>query len=187
MPEEPLPENPAAPDPRRAGPAARASHSFGDRAHIHHGGGNYNFAYAVVAGSALLPFLQALGTAVGTRVGERLDDATRGALRRILRRELEQRAPRGSSPAPRVLSSPGGTRIRLDPDMPEEALAQLLTLVFERLEAGDPDAPALVRWTPTGWLATVARAGQLYDLSWDSQRSQWVESPAPPNPYGDAG
>lgn len=100
----------------------------------------------LVAGATLLPFLQALSGAAGTRAGERLDDATRGALRRVLRRELEE-SPLGDSADYRHLTSPGGTRIRIDADMPEQALSQLLTLAFEPLEEDGPDVPALVRWT----------------------------------------
>ncbi|MCX4482365.1 hypothetical protein OG890_00120 [Streptomyces anulatus] len=133
----------------------------------------------VVAGATLLPFLQALWGAAGTRVGERLDDATRGALRRVLRRELEE-SPLGDSADYRHLTSPGGTRIRIDADMPEQALSQLLTLAFEPLEEDGPDVPALVRWTSGGWLATVARSGQLHDLNWDTGRSCWVDASATP-------
>ncbi|MFJ2101487.1 hypothetical protein ACIOHR_30440 [Streptomyces anulatus] len=62
----------------------------------------------------------------------------------------------------------------------EEALPELLVMAFERLEEGDPDAPALVRWTSAGWLATVVLSGQLYDLNWDIERSDWVGFPASP-------
>ncbi|MER7178139.1 hypothetical protein ABT404_01345 [Streptomyces hyaluromycini] len=175
MPDEPLPENPTTPEPERI----RSGCVQGTMVV-----GNYNSvgsAAVFLAGATLLPFVQAVWAVVGTRAGERLDDTTRGALRRILRRELEQGAPRGSSPAPRLLTTPGGTQIRLDADMPEEALPQLLAMVFERLEEGDLNAPALVRWHPAGWLATVARSGQLYDLTWDSRRSDWVRSPASSN------
>ncbi|MFE5097357.1 hypothetical protein ACFRCI_45525 [Streptomyces sp. NPDC056638] len=140
-------------------------------------------AVAVFAATAtLLPFLQALGTTVGTRVGERLNDATRGTLRRILRRELERETPRAGRPLPGILTTPAGTRIRFDTDTPEEALPQLLAMTFERLEQDVPDLPALVRWTPTGWLATVASAGQLYDLNWDPEQTEWVPAPSPPTP-----
>ncbi|WP_406242765.1 hypothetical protein [Streptomyces anulatus] len=144
------------------------------------GDGNSIQSIAMVfAGATLLPFLQALWGAAGTRVGERLDDATRGALRRVLRRELEE-SPLGDSADCRHLTSPGGTRIRIDADMPEQALSQLLTLAFEPLEEDGPDVPALVRWTSGGWLATVARSGQLHDLNWDTGRSCWVDASATP-------
>ncbi|WP_257138059.1 hypothetical protein [Streptomyces sp. b84] len=133
----------------------------------------------LVAGATLLPFLHALWGAAGTRVGERLDDATHGALRRVLRRELEE-SSLGGSAAYRHLTSPGGTRIRIDADMPVQALSQLLTLAFEPLEEDGPDVPALVRWISGGWLATVARSGQLYDLNWDAERSCWVGASATP-------
>ncbi|MEU8669457.1 hypothetical protein OG333_37250 (plasmid) [Streptomyces anulatus] len=182
MHEEPLPENPGTPESKKSAPPAPVNIRTGDDVQGTVVIGNHNSAAMFIAGATLLPFLQALWGVMGTRIGERLDDTARGALRRILRRELEQGRARGNSPAPRLLTTPGGTQIRLDADMPEEALPHLLDMVFERLEEGDPDAPALVRWTPAGWLATVARSGQLYDLSWDSQRSDWVRLPASPTP-----
>ncbi|NEB04324.1 hypothetical protein [Streptomyces sp. SID13726] len=183
MPEVSPYEDPAVPEPTETGfpyptpvPASYASRTpragsspFGAHAAVY-----------IAAGATLLPFLQALAGAVGTRVGERLDDAARGALRRLLRRELEEGAPGESGPAPRFLTTQGGTRIRLDADLPEEALPQLLTMAFGPLEEGDPDAPALVRWTSAGWLATVADSGQLHDLNWDFGRSEWVGSTASP-------
>jgi hypothetical protein len=90
-----------------------------------------------VAGATLLPFLQAVWGAVGTRIGERLDDTARGALSRILRRELEE-TPLRDAATHRYLRSSGGTRVRIDADMPEEALRQLLTMAFEPLEEGPP-------------------------------------------------
>ncbi|MFI7320183.1 hypothetical protein [Streptomyces venezuelae] len=132
-----------------------------------------------VAGATLLPFLQAMWSAVGTRIGERLDDAARGALGRVLRRELEE-TPLRDAATHRYLRSSGGTRVRIDADMPEEALRQLLTMAFEPLEEGARDVPALVRWTSDGWLATVARSGRLYDLNWDLERSCWVDVSARP-------
>ncbi|WP_141666029.1 hypothetical protein [Streptomyces hirsutus] len=141
-----------------------------------------NSVVAFVAAATLLPFLQALGTAVGTRVGEHLDAGTRKTLRRILRRELERGTPREGSPLPGVLTTQAGTRIRFDADTPEEALPQLLAMTFERLEQGASDLPALVRWTAAGWLATVARSGQLYDLNWDPERTEWVPVASPPTP-----
>ncbi|MFE7759744.1 hypothetical protein, partial [Streptomyces sp. NPDC057429] len=135
---------------------------------------------AFAATATLLQFLQALGTTVGTRIGERLDDATRGTLRRILRRELEREAPSTARPLPGILTTSAGTQIRFDVDTPEEALPQLLAMTFERLERDVPDLPALIRWTPAGWLATVASSGQLYDLKWDPERTEWLPSLPPP-------
>ncbi|MER6408296.1 hypothetical protein ABT269_33395 [Streptomyces viridosporus] len=132
-----------------------------------------------VAGATLLPFLQAVWGAVGTRIGERLDDTTRSALSRVLRRELEE-TPLRDGATHRHLRSPGGTRIRIDAGMPEEALQQLLTMAFEPLEEGGSDVPALVRWTSGSWLATVARSGRLCDLNWDAERSCWVDASATP-------
>lgn len=135
-----------------------------------------------IAGATLLPFLQSLAAVVGTRAGERLDGATHGILRRLLRRELEQAGPGGDCP-PRFLETSAGTRIRLSADTPVEALPQLLAMTFEQLEQDSPDTQALVRWTPAGWLATVTRSGQLYDLTWDPEQTNWVaDSPPPPAP-----
>jgi hypothetical protein len=134
-----------------------------------------------IAGATLVPFLQTLSAVVGTRTGERLDDATRGLLRRLLRHELQQGDPGGDGP-PRFLETPAGTRIRLSADTPAEALPQLLAMAFEQLEQDSSEAQALVRWTPAGWLATVARSGQLYDLTWDPEQTTWVaDSPPPPS------
>lgn len=184
MPEEPPAGNPATPESERPdppGPGSIVINRRGDSGVVYNAGSNGVVMF--IAGATVLPFLQALWAVVGTRVGERLDDATRRALRRILRRELEQGA-RGSSPEPRILVTEGGTKVQLDPDMPEEALPQLLYMVFDRLEE-DADA-VLVRWTPAGWLATVARAGRLHDLKWDRGRLDWV-GPPPASPAPDEG
>lgn len=181
MAEEPLSEDPATLESKEPVPSTPAIiHIRASEGSV--AGGDYNSVTAAmfVAGATLLPFLQALGTAMGTRIGERLDDTTRRALRKILRRELEGGETCGDSPTPKLLATQGGTQIQLDADMPEEALPQLLAMTFEPLEGGD--TAALVRWTQTGWLATVARSGQLYDLRWDSQRSDWVGHPSSPPP-----
>ncbi|WP_330476767.1 hypothetical protein OG301_00155 [Streptomyces platensis] len=179
MPEESLHENTADSEQRRPDSQSK-SVAIGRDPQGSFVIGDNNSVAMFIAGATLLPFLQALWAVVGTRIGERLDDATRGALRRLLRRELEEGF--GSSPTPRLLTTPAGTQIRLDADTPEEALPQLLSMAFERLEEGVPNAPALVRWTSAGWLATVARSGQLYDLTWDIERSDWVGPSASPTP-----
>lgn len=177
------PENPKPPESQGLPPATpspwdiRVSNAQG----VQVGVVSSQVFFFAAATATLVPFLQALGTVVGTRIGERLDDATRGALRRMLRRELEQATPGASGPASiRLSTTSGGTRIQLDAGMPEEALPQLLSMTFERLEEDGSDAPALVRWTQAGWLATVARSGQLCDLIWDAQREDWVPTLSPP-------
>ncbi len=188
MPDTPPRENPETSELERPLPTASPLPVFqvqpGVPPAIDLGTSSSQVAYFAAA-ATLLPFLQALGTAVGTRIGERLDDATRGALRRILRRELERSTSRTSDPSGISgisLATPGGTRIRLDADTPAEALPQLLTMRFERLEEQGSDAPGLVRWTQEGWLATIARSGQLCDLTWDPGRTTWVADSTPPEP-----
>ncbi|WP_225828782.1 hypothetical protein [Streptomyces naphthomycinicus] len=126
-----------------------------------------------LAAATLVPFLQAVASAVGSDVGARLNRATRSALKQILQRELERESSAGET-VQKVLTTPRGTRVCLDTDMPEEALAQLLVMTFETLEPDNSDIPALVRWTSAGWLATVVRVGGLTDRVWDPERAEWV-------------
>ncbi|MFD8738503.1 hypothetical protein ACFV06_26820 [Streptomyces sp. NPDC059618] len=135
-----------------------------------------------VATAALAPFLQSLVSALGTRVGERLDDATRARLGRLLRRQIPAQSDRGSM---FLLSGSERTRIQIDIDMPPEALRLLPGMDLEGLEEGS-DIPALLRWTPAGWLATVSRSHQLEDLLWNAERGAWTPTAVPTLPPGPA-
>ncbi|MGW2788080.1 hypothetical protein ACWC3X_44205 [Streptomyces populi] len=148
------------------------------------------YLYAGAAlGATLVPFLQALSSTLGTKVATRLDDATRRTVRRVLRRELPQFDQR-STRALGTLSTTGGTQIRFEAHTPEEALPQLLAMTFDTIEQPTPDAPALVRWTGSGWLATVSRSGQLHDFRWDPEQAVWIATTQPsgrPGPPPSAG
>ncbi|MFC5959017.1 hypothetical protein ACFP51_32655 [Streptomyces pratens] len=151
--------------------------------------GSLDMVMSFAAAATLVPFLQALSGAVGTKVATRLDDATRRTVRRVLRREL-RRFDQRSTRALGTLATTGGTQIRFEAHTPEDALPQLLAMTFETIERPAPDVPALVRWTPAGWLATVSRSGQLHDLHWDPEQVAWISTTPPsgrPGPPPTAG
>lgn len=140
--------------------------------------GSVDMYFAAAAAATLAPFLQALSSTLGTKIATRLDDATRRTVRRVLRRELP-RVDQRSTRALGILATSGGTQIRFEAHTPEDALPQLLAMTFETIERPTPDVPALVRWTPTGWLATVSRSGQLHDFRWDPAQAVWIPATSP--------
>ncbi|MFF1760399.1 hypothetical protein [Streptomyces sp. NPDC058266] len=133
---------------------------------------------------ALLPFVQALGSALGTTAGEKTAEGVRSLARKVLRRELTSATQPGQD-RPDAPSIAGVARIQFDEDLPAEALLLLPTMDFTPLgHLGEH--PPVVRWLTDGkWHAVTLREGRIVDAAWDTAETRWCAAEEP-DEWGEA-
>ena len=138
---------------------------------------------------ALVPFVQAIASSFGTKLADALDGATRRAVGRLLHR-LYDRPEREHPPEPTrgvrigrpgrvevrvVLTEPdSGAEVELHPELPAEALAQLVRMTFDRSVVGG----RTIYWQPAGdpagrWHVLPPSYGGAQTV-WDDRSGRWL-------------